>query len=98
LDLSEVFKPVFVDRLVNRLIKQNIIKKEHFRKDLNNIILNEEGKKLVISHFNENMESTIFHKNLKKSVSKKRLIRLECYKLIKHLVGIEIYSSFVAWF
>ena len=98
LDLSEVFKPVFVDRLVNRLIKQNIIKKEHFRKDLNNIILNEEGKKLVISHFNENMESTIFHKNLKKSVSKKRLIRLECYKLIKHLVGIEIYSPFVAWF
>lgn len=98
MDLSEVFKPVFVDRLVNRLIKQNIIKKEHFRKDLNNIILNEEGKKLVIFHFNKNMESTIFHKNLKKKVSKKRLIRLECYKLIKHLVGIEIYSPFVAWF
>lgn len=98
LDISELFKPSFVDRLANRLVKQNIIKKEHFREDLNSVLLNEEGKKLVIKYFNENLEKTVLHNTLKRNVSKKRLIRLECYKIIKHLIGSTVYFPFVSWF
>ncbi|ADG13588.1 CRISPR-associated protein Cas1 [Methanocaldococcus infernus ME] len=98
LDLSEIFKPIYVDRLANRLVKQNIIKKSHFRDDLNGMLLTDEGMRLVIKFFNELLESTVKHPKLNKNVSKKRLIRLECYKLIKHLLEVNKYSPLIAWF
>ncbi|AIF69978.1 CRISPR-associated protein Cas1 [Palaeococcus pacificus DY20341] len=98
LDLSEIFKPIIADRIANRLVKQGIIKKEHFRGDLNGVLLNEEGKKTVIKAFNKEMEKSVKHPKLKKNVTKKRLIRLEAYKLIKHLVGVQDYEPLVAWF
>jgi len=98
LDLSEIFKPIIADRIANRLVKQGIIKKEHFRGDLNGVLLNEEGKKTVIKAFNKEMGKSVKHPKLKKNVTKKRLIRLEAYKLIKHLVGVQDYEPLVAWF
>ncbi|WP_423792181.1 type I-B CRISPR-associated endonuclease Cas1b [Methanocaldococcus indicus] len=98
LDLSEIFKPIIVDRLANRLVKQGIINKNHFRNELNGVLLNTEGMKLVLSYYNKEMEKTVLHPNLNKNVSKKRLIRLETYKLIKHLIGQKEYEPLVAWF
>jgi len=34
---------------------------------------------------------------LKRNVSYKQLIRLECYKLIKHFLSDEVYVPFKAW-
>ena len=98
LDLSEIFKPILVDRIANRLVKQGVIKKEHFRGDLNGVLLNDEGKKIVLKAFNQELEKSVKHPQLKKNVTKKRLIRLEAYKLIKHLVGSQEYEPLVAWF
>ncbi len=98
LDLSEIFKPILVDRIANRLVKQGVIKKEHFRGELNGVLLNDEGKKIVLKAFNKEMEKSVRHPKLKKNVTKKRLIRLEAYKLIKHLVGSQEYEPLVAWF
>ncbi|HIH73382.1 type I-B CRISPR-associated endonuclease Cas1b [Thermococcus sp. PK] len=98
LDLSEIFKPVLADRIANRLVKQGIIKGNHFRDDLNGVLLNEEGKKIVLKVFNEEMRKSVRHPSLKKNVTKQRLIRLEAYKLIKHLVGVREYEPLVAWF
>ncbi|AIJ05283.1 CRISPR-associated protein, Cas1 [Methanocaldococcus bathoardescens] len=98
LDLSEIFKPIIVDRLVNKLVKQNIIKKEHFRDDLNGVLLNKEGMRIVLENFNKKMDNTVKHPKLKKNVSKRRLIRLEAYKLVKHFVGQQKYEPLVAWF
>ncbi|AHF80394.1 type I-B CRISPR-associated endonuclease Cas1b [Thermococcus paralvinellae] len=98
LDLSEIFKPIIADRIANRLVKQGVIKKEHFRDDLNGVLLNDEGKKIVLKAFNQEMEKSVKHPMLKKNVTKKRLIRLEAYKLIKHLIGSQEYSPLVAWF
>ncbi|WP_457613540.1 type I-B CRISPR-associated endonuclease Cas1b [Methanocaldococcus sp.] len=98
LDLSEIFKPMIADRLVNRLVKQGIIQKKHFIDDLNGVLLNEDGMKLVLEHLNREMDKTVQHPKLKKNVSKRRLIRLEAYKLVKHLVGQKKYEPLVAWF
>jgi len=98
LDLSEIFKPMIADRVANRLIKQGIIKKEHFRDDLNGVLLNDEGKKIVLKAINGEMRKSVRHPRLKKNVTKQRLIRLEAYKLIKHLVGTQEYNPLVAWF
>ena len=98
LDLSEIFKPIIADRVANRLVKQGIIKKGHFRDDLNGVLLNEEGKKIVLEAINEEMRKSVRHPRLKKNVTKQRLIRLEAYKLIKHLVGSQEYEPLMAWF
>ena len=98
LDLSEIFKPIIADRIANRLVKQGIIKKEHFREELNGVLLNDEGKKIVLKAFNEEMQKSVKHPKLKRNVTKQRLIRLEAYKLIKHLIGVEEYEPLVAWF
>ncbi|WP_297436912.1 type I-B CRISPR-associated endonuclease Cas1b [Thermococcus sp.] len=98
LDLSEIFKPIIADRISNRLVKQGIIKKEHFRGDLKGVLLTEEGMKTVINTYNDEMRKSVRHPNLKKNVTKQRLIRLEAYKLIKHLVGVGEYEPLVAWF
>ena len=97
LDIADIFKPAFVDRLIFSLVNKKIIKKEHFDKDLNCCLLNENGKKIFLKYFGEMLERTVKHKKLGKEVSYKRLIRLELYKLQKHILGIENYKPFVRW-
>lgn len=97
LDLSEVFRPILADRVIFKLINKRIISEEHFEKDLNYAILNDKGKRLFLQAFDERLKTTIKHKELGRSVSYRRLIRLECYKLIKHLLGIKKYRPFVIW-
>ena len=43
------------------------------------------------------MKSTYSHPTLKRKVSMRQLIRLELYKLIKHLLGEKKYTSLKAW-
>ncbi len=97
LDISEIFKPIIVDRIIFKLINKKMIDESFFEKSLNGILLNEKGRKLFISEYESKLKSTIFHKKLKRNVSYKQLIRIECYKLIKHLIGMETYDPFVMW-
>jgi len=97
LDLAEIFKPLLADRTIFKLIKQDKIDESYFQKELNYCILNDKGKKAFLQSFDEKLKTTIKHKGLKRSVSYQRLIRLECYKLIKHLLGIKKYRPFVIW-
>ena len=43
------------------------------------------------------LKTTIYHKELLKDVTYQHLIRLECYKLIKHLMGEKEYEGFKIW-
>ncbi len=97
LDLSEVFKPVVVDRLIFRMINRGQFSREHFVNELNFCYLSEDGRKIFVKEFNELLESTVRHKKLNRNVSYRGLIRLECYKLIKHLLEDEIYEPFKVW-
>jgi CRISPR-associated protein Cas1 len=97
LDLAEIFKPLLADRVIFKLIKQDKIDENYFEKDLNYCILNERGKRLFLQAFDEKMRTTIKHKTLKRKVSYQRLIRLEAYKIVKHLLGINEYKPFVIW-
>lgn len=97
LDLSEIFKPLLVDRVIFSLINHKQIRAEHFDEDLNYTYLNEKGKKILISEFDEKLGTTIRHPKLRRSVSYRNLIRLECYKLIKHIIGEERYEGFKIW-
>ncbi len=97
LDISEIFKPIFVDKLIFRLINEGIIKPSDFLKEVNFAYLTENGRKSFIYHFDKLLESTIYHRKLKRKVKYKTLIKLELYKLIKHLLGEKRYRGLKIW-
>ncbi|MBI9071955.1 MAG: type I-B CRISPR-associated endonuclease Cas1 [Melioribacteraceae bacterium] len=97
LDIAEIFKPLLTDRIIFSLLNKGIIKEHHFSKDLNYCYLSDQGRKLYLKEFDEKLKTTIKHRQLKKSVSYRYLIRLECYKLIKHLLGEKEYKPFKIW-
>jgi CRISPR-associated protein Cas1 len=97
LDIAEIFKPILVDRVVFKVMNKKMLQTKHFDKKLNKIVLNDNGKKIFIKAFEERMNETIKHRTLKKSVSYKHLIKLECYKLQKHLLNIEEYKPLKIW-
>jgi CRISPR-associated protein Cas1 len=97
LDISEIFKPLVVDSLIFSLVNRRALKKEDFDSTLNYTLLSESGKKKFVKAFDEKMKTTVRHRTLKRNVSYRYLIRLECYKLIKHLIGDDVYKPLKAW-
>ena len=98
LDLSEIFKPIVADRLATRLVTKRMLSKEHFREELNGVLLTKEGMKKVVKAYNEEMRRSVRHPSLRRNVTKQRLIRLEAYKLMRHFIGSGRYEPLVAWF
>ncbi|MFW6016793.1 MAG: type I-B CRISPR-associated endonuclease Cas1b [bacterium] len=97
LDIAEIFKPLIIDPVIFRLINNRIIKKKDFDNDEGICYLNEDGKKKFISQYEAKLSTTIKHRKLKRKVSYRMFIRLECYKLIKHFIGDQRYKSLKAW-
>jgi CRISPR-associated protein Cas1 len=97
LDLAEIFKPILVDRTIFRVLNKREVKSRDFDFHVNKVVLKESGKKAFIRAFEERLNETIKHRTLKKQVSYKHLVKLECYKLSKHLLGIEEYKPFKVW-
>lgn len=84
LDMSEVFKAVIVFRTIFDLVNNHRIQVEkHFEKNVNYCILNEEGRKIFVKAFEERMESVFEHSRLKRKVTYRTALKLDCYKLIK---------------
>ncbi|MCQ1529174.1 type I-B CRISPR-associated endonuclease Cas1b [Lutispora saccharofermentans] len=96
LDIAEIFKPIIVDRTIFALLNKGIITKKDFEKDFNGILISEKGKKKFIEEYNGKLDTVIKHPRLNASVSYKRLIRLELYKIQKHITENEKYEGFVA--
>ena len=99
LDLAEIFKPLLVDRAIFRLLKTGEISPKHFEKHLGGCYLSEAGRKIFVKHWDERLSQTVQHRTLDKKVSYERLIRLECYKLVRHLCDPikEPYEGFHMW-
>lgn len=95
LDVSEVFKPIIVDRLVLSLIKKKMIDDSCFMEELGGVFLNEKGRRFVVKEFEEKMQKKLdVDKKIKNKISYRRLIRIELYKIEKHLMGEKEYSPF----
>ncbi|HKJ31081.1 MAG TPA: type I-B CRISPR-associated endonuclease Cas1b [Balneolales bacterium] len=97
LDLAEIFKPIVVDRTIFRVLNKHELTDNDFDVQTNRCTLKDGGKKTFIKAFEERLGETIKHRKLGRSVSYKRLIRLECYKLSKHILDIEEYDPFKMW-
>jgi CRISPR-associated protein Cas1 len=96
LDIADVFKPVLVDRVIFTLLNKSIITKKDFISELGGIVLKDDARKRFIEEFNNKLESVIKHPKLNMNVSYRRLIRMELYKIQKHILVDETYEGFVA--
>lgn len=94
LDISEIFKPILVDRVIFKLLNKKELQEKHFENKLNCCLLNPNGKKIFVKAFEDRLCETIKHRSLKRNVSYRHLIKLECYKICKHLLNIEEYKPF----
>jgi CRISP-associated protein Cas1 len=97
LDLAEIFKPLLVDRVIFKVLNKKMIQPNDFEEKLNSVVLKNAGRKVFVQAFEDRLNETIKHRTLSRSVSYKHLIKLECYKLQKHLLGIEDYKPFKMW-
>lgn len=97
LDVSEIFKPLIGDRLIFSLLNRKQITEDSFTKELNFLHLKKEASKLIATELENRLKTTIMHKELERKVSYQYLIRLEAYKLIKHLLGEKEYEGFRIW-
>jgi CRISPR-associated protein Cas1 len=96
LDIAEIFKPLLVDRVIFTLVGKKILSTKHFDKKGNGILLKDEGRKIFIQEMDNRLKTTINHKRLGRKVSYRRLIRMELYKLEKHLIGEQEYEPFIS--
>ena len=98
LDLSEVFKPLIVDRTIFSLLNKNMITENDFYTDDGGYYrMKDSTIKVVVSTLENTLTRSIKHKDLNRSVSYKHLIRLEAYKLIKHIIDEKVYEGFKIW-
>ncbi len=97
LDISEIFKPIIVDRVIFKVLNKGILRYKDFDIKLNKVILKDSARKKFIEAFQNRLDETIQHRSLKRKVSYRHLLKLECYKLQKDLLGIESYKAFKMW-
>ncbi len=96
-DLAEIFKPLIVDRVMISLVNRKQITLEHFEEEMNGTLLTPQGRYIVVRAFEKTLRTTIRHRQLNRSVSYRRLIRLELYKLMKDLLDEKKYEAFRIW-
>ncbi|MCO5278553.1 MAG: type I-B CRISPR-associated endonuclease Cas1b [Saprospiraceae bacterium] len=97
LDLAEIFKPLLVDRVIFRVLNKKEIQAKDFDIQVNSVTLKDAARKTFVRAFEERLNETIKHRSLGRSVSYKHLVKLECYKLSKHILNIEEYKPFKIW-
>ncbi|MFX0559031.1 type I-B CRISPR-associated endonuclease Cas1b [Tepidibacillus infernus] len=96
LDIAEIFKPILVDRVIFTLLGKKMITAKDFEKKLEGIILNEKGRRTFLEELEKRLATTIKHRELGREVSYRRLIRMEAYKLQKHIMGEKEYIPYVS--
>ena len=95
LDIAEIFKPIIGDRLIFSMLNKNQI--TDFEEGLEFLYIKEKARKEITKQLDIKLQTTIKHKTLKREVSYEYLIRLEIYKLIKHLIEDTPYEGFKMW-
>jgi CRISPR-associated protein Cas1 len=95
LDVAEIFKPIIVDRIIFTLINKNMLDESCFMREFDGLYLSEKGKALFIQEYDKKLKQTIKLTNKIKR-SYRRIIRIELYKIEKHLIGEKEYEPFIS--
>lgn len=94
LDIAEVFKPHMVYRTIFKMINKKMLTVKDFDKKKNYCLLNERGRAAFIQEFDIKLNKATMHPKLKRNASNKTIMRIECYKIIKHMMGEKEYVPY----
>lgn len=97
LDIAEIFKPLLADRLIFSMLNKKQITENDFEQDSNFCYMKKSTCQKILQAYDLRMKETVKHRELGRNTSYRHLIRLECYKLIKHLMDDKAYSGFKIW-
>lgn len=97
LDLSEMFKPLFAERLLLRMSGRNQLKEHHFDRDSNQAMLSEAGRKLVVQSVRDEFAVTVAHRSLGRNVAYDELLYLDALALTRHCLEGTAYKPFRIW-
>ena len=96
LDVAEIFKPILADRTLFTVVGRKMIGPDEFEKHGGGVLLGERGRRTYVQEFEQKLQATFYHRRLKRNVSYQTLLRMELYKIEKHLMGEEPYKAFVS--
>ncbi|MDZ7262789.1 MAG: CRISPR-associated endonuclease Cas1 [candidate division KSB1 bacterium] len=83
-DLIEPFR-ILGEKTTFYLFSKRQVKKEYFDPIPNGMTLNAEGKKVLISAFNERLDSRVRYRG--RNIIQRDVIQFECHRLANHLIG-----------
>ena len=95
-DMADMFKSVFVDRLILRLIRRKQITVDDFdRFKTGAVYLNDKGKKIYIEEYNKLLSKTVYDTRSKRNYSYAQIIKREIYLFIDYLLSDKAYKPYV---
>lgn len=97
LDIAEIFKPLIIDSVILSMINTKMLKEGDFEYEAEVCFLSDKGRKKFMAQLEKKLTTTIQHRTLNRKVSYRMFIRLECYKLIKHVIDDQQYKALRAW-
>lgn len=97
LDLAELFKPLFAERILLRLAGRNQFKPHHFETHTDHATLTDTGRKLIITTVRDDLATTVKHREIKRNVTYDELIYLDALALTRHCLENQPYKPFRVW-
>lgn len=97
LDLSEMFKPLFAERLLLRLAARNQLIERHFDIQTNQAMLSESGRRMVVQAVRDEFATTVMHRSLGRKVAYDELLYLDALALTRHCLEDTPYKPFRIW-
>lgn len=97
LDLAEVFRPILSEKLFLKICDLKMVNPVLDFEDQNGVFLSKLGRHKLLTLFDEELSKCIRMRTTNKKRSMRELIRVESYKLEKHLLGIKEYKPLKAW-
>lgn len=97
LDLAEVFKPLFAERLLLRLASRRQLEPRHFDQQVNHATLTDDGRKFVVTTVRDELATTIAHRQLGRKVAYDELLYLDALKLTRACLEDATYQPFRIW-
>jgi CRISPR-associated protein Cas1 len=97
LDLAEMFKPLFAERLLLRMASRNQLKEHHFDRDTNQAMLSDSGRKLVVQTVRDELGVTVNHRTLGRPVAYDELLYLDALALTRRCLEGTPYKPFRIW-
>ena len=97
LDLAEAHKPLLSERLLLRLAGRNQLTSGDFDTASARASLSDQGRRKLLEALRELLDDTVHHPGMKRHVTYEELIRLDAWRLTRHLLEGERFTATKAW-